>query len=159
MSSDSWQLLFIDLLFLAVAGTLGLWFRAWLRGARDALDTRLEALEFQQSELQQLCGQLQTTCSAIETRIRADAKSTGQGSRVRREAKPRATRWSTRSDGDGNYKKAQELIAKGVPATEIARHLGMGVAEVEVIGRMLEQRTNDPLVSADPSPSRFKDIR
>ena len=157
MSSNSWQLLFIDLLFLAVAGSLGLWFRAWLRGARDALDTRLEALEFQQSELQRLCSQLQTTCSAIETRIRTDAKSTGNGSRVRRKAKP-STRWSTRSDGDGNYKKAQELIVKGVPATEVARRLGMGVAEVEVISRMLEQRTTDPLVSADPGRSRFKDI-
>ena len=154
-------MLFIDLLFLAVAGSLGLWFRAWLRGARDALDTRLEALEFQQSELQRLCGQLQTTCSAIETRIRTDAKSPGKGSRVRREAKPRSARWSARSDGDGdgNYKKAHELIAKGVPAAEIARKLGMGIAEVEVIGRMFEQRSNDPLISADPDRSRFKNIR
>ena len=153
------RLLFIDLLFLAVAGSLGLWFRAWLRGARDALDTRLEALEFQQSELQRLCGQLQTTYSAIETRIRTDEKSTGKGSRVRREAKPRSARWLARSDGDGNYKKAHELIAKGVPAAEIARKLGMGIAEVEVIGRMFEQRSNDPLISADPDRSRFKNIR
>ena len=159
MSGDSWQLLFIDLLFLAVAGSLGLWFRAWLRSAGDALNARLEALEFQQSELQRLCGQLQGTCAAIETRLRTDARPTGKGSRIRREEKSRSTRWSTRSDGDGSYKKAQELIAKGIPATDIARKLGMGVAEVEVISRMLEQRTNAPLGSGDPDRSRFKDIR
>lgn len=159
MSSDGWQLLFIDLLFLAVAGCLGLWFRAWLRRAREALDTRLDALEFQQSELERLCGQLQTSWSAIEARMRTDANTTGKGSRVRRDTRARSPRWSTRSEGHGNYKKAQELIAKGVPAIEIARKLGMGVAEVEVIGRMLEQRTSDPLLSTDPSRSRFKDIR
>jgi hypothetical protein len=159
VSSDGWQLLFIDLLFLTVAGCLGLWFRAWLRGAREALDTRLDALEFQQSELERVCGQLQTTCSAIETRMRTQAKATGKGSRVRREARPRSTRWSERSEGDDNYKKAQELLIKGVQPTEIARKLGMGVAEVEVIGRIIEQRTNDPLAAADSSRSRSKDTR
>ena len=157
MSSESWQLLFIDLLFLGLAGSLCLWFRAWLRGARKALDTRLDSLECQQAALERLCGQLQATCGHLETRIRQETNAAARAARSSRGAKPRSAQRASGATGDGNYQRARELLTAGVPAVDVARRLGMGLAEVEVIGRVLEQRSNEVLATS-PGRSRFKNI-
>ena len=149
MSSDSWRLILIDLLFLVLAGSLGFWFRAWFRGACDGLERRLEVLEYQQDELNRLCASLQSTCATLGTTMRNDSRT----------SRPRSKRRSPFTTGEGTYQRAQEMIAKGVSAVEIARKLEIGLAEVEVIDRMMKQHAGKSLLSAAGGDSRFNNLR
>ena len=149
MSSDSWRLILIDLLFLVLAGSLGLWFRVWFRGACDGLERRLEVLEYQQVELNRLCASLQSTCATLETTMRIDSRT----------SRRRATRRSPLTTGEGTYQRAQEMIAKGVSAVEVARKLGIGLAEVEVIDRMMKQRAGKSIFSTSDGDSKFNNLR
>ena len=51
------------------------------------------------------------------------------------------------------------MIAKGVSAVEIARKLEIGLAEVEVIDRMMKQHAGKSLLSAAGGDSRFNNLR
>ena len=66
-SNDTWQLIFIDVLFLCLAGSLGWWFRAWLNTGKRALDERLTALDEQQAHLERLSGRLLAACRLLES--------------------------------------------------------------------------------------------
>ena len=56
----------LDLLFLALAGTLAFWFRSWLREQKRELDRRLTLLEGQQRSLHKLGERLADLCRTLE---------------------------------------------------------------------------------------------
>ncbi len=66
MSSDIWQVVLIDALFLCMAAGMGLWFRAWLARQQQHLDRRLDALEAQHARLERVSGRLQTVSRVLE---------------------------------------------------------------------------------------------
>jgi hypothetical protein len=129
--TDTWQLVLIDGLFLCLAGGMGLWFRAWLKNEKQALDQRLEALEAQQAHLERISGRLQTVCRVLELMGRQEGKG---GEAARNWALPPA------DEREARYARAWELLGQGALPAEVARQLDMGLAEVELIGRMLRQR-------------------
>ena len=49
------QVIFVDALFLCLAGGLAIWFRSWLQEQQRAMDQRLKALEGQQQALARIC--------------------------------------------------------------------------------------------------------
>jgi hypothetical protein len=117
----TWQVLFVDLLFLGLAGGAGLWFKAWLREQQEAIDQRLRVLEVQQKTLELLSTRLQSACLLLETLV---SQQQGEEPAPRGKARP------------DSYARARELLSQGLPASEVARRLGLGVAEVDVLGRM-----------------------
>ncbi len=121
-----WQVLFIDVLFLCLAGGAGLWFKAWLREQQAAIDQRLRMLEVQQKTLELLSTRLQSACLLLETLV---------GRQQGEEPAP-PPRDKARPDP---YARARELLSQGLPASEVARRLGLGMADVETLGRMLRR--------------------
>ena len=144
--SGTWQLLFIDALFLCLAGCLGLWFRAWLKAEKRALDERLTGLEEQQAHLERLSGRLLAACRLLEAQApefiasgdRSMRRERGGGKR--RAAAPQHN-IDAQPDKADRYERARELLARGLEPVAVARQLELGLAEVELMARMLQHRS------------------
>ena len=142
MHGDAWQLVLVDLLFIGLAAAIGFWFRAWLREEKRALDQRLQALEVQEANLERLGGRLLQICQFLESLVRAE--ESGAGDRDARAASATAPasgetprRTPARGGRDERYEKARELLTQGVQPAEVSRRLGLGLADVESISRVL----------------------
>lgn len=125
----NWQVFFIDGLFLLLAAGIGLWFKAWLREQHEIIDQRLRMLEVHQKTLELLSARLQSACSMLEQLVESQqpggpppAKA-GRGARAERD----------------NYGQARSLLSQGLSPAEVARKLGLGLAEVETLGRMMRR--------------------
>ncbi len=127
-----WQLVLVDMLFLCLAVGMGLWFRAWLQREKVEMDQRLQLLQAQQAHLDRISGRLQAVCRSLELMGR-DAE--GAKTHVARETSVELT-----PENEDVYGRAWDLLAQGKQPAEVARALGMGVAEVELMGRMLRHR-------------------
>jgi len=131
MTSDGWQLVFIDALFLCIAGGWGLWVRSWLRAERKEIAGCLEDLKAQQEEFGRISRRLQNACLALETRM--DRGTTGEEN-LKRRGDPQA------EEQEDRYDRAWKLLGKGQPPGEVARQLQLGVAEVELMARILRHK-------------------
>jgi hypothetical protein len=119
-----WQVFFIDGLFLLLAALIGLWFKAWLREQHEVIDQRLRVLEVQQKTLELLSARLQSACMMLEQLVEGQQPPrTGRTSRAERES----------------YERARTLLGQGLSPSEVARKLGLGLAEVETLGRMMRR--------------------
>lgn len=155
------RLIFLDLLFLALAGTMAFWFRAWLKEQRRELDRRLASLESQQQGLVRLSERLSGLCRTLEQpapavveagpRSRGSAASTksagtepwtGGATGERGAARPVAGAGPLRQEmGDSPreaYRQARELLDQGLSPAEISRRVGLKLSEVNVLKRMRE---------------------
>ncbi|MFP6591633.1 MAG: hypothetical protein VCE12_14010 [Candidatus Latescibacterota bacterium] len=181
------QVIFVDALFLCLAGGLAIWFRSWLQEQQRAMDRRLEALEGQQQALARICERLTSACRALErpspsveaiarpgpraepaaprpARVETPAvpavtdrqvqaprsatvpdstasRSAARGAEARRRVDTPAARvdreWEELTDRSREaYRRARDLLEQGVPPNDIARQVGLGVAEVNVLKRM-----------------------
>lgn len=159
--TNAHQLFLVDLLYLGAALGMGLWFRAWLRQQQRAMDERLAGLEAQQAQLARLGERLQGVCRGLEgvfTRAARGVEAPRGGAveveRGRRQTTGRGRTESHRSaavsegaargnpPGQGGarredpYGRARELLSQGVAPAEVARRVGLGIAEVNVLRRM-----------------------
>ena len=134
MTSDTWQLVLVDVLFLCIAAGLGLWIRSFLREERLEFDRRLGELDAQSSQLEQLGARLQSLCLKLENQEWPEdfERENRQGREV-----PRGDERSSREDP---YEQAWKLLGQGMPTGEVARRLGLGVAEVELMSRILRHK-------------------
>ncbi|MBT7862127.1 MAG: hypothetical protein HN712_17555 [Gemmatimonadetes bacterium] len=157
------QLVFIDLLFLLLAGGMGLWFRTWLRQETRRLDDRIEALEKQHKGLESVAERLTSVCRTIERATPGMARPTlGDApasvppprrpvtNRPIRRAERTVTpppppssestperQWEEMAERSREaYRLARELLEQGMSTTDVARQVGLGVAEVNVLKRM-----------------------
>ncbi|MEE2833228.1 MAG: hypothetical protein VYD18_12795 [Candidatus Latescibacterota bacterium] len=181
------QVIFVDALFLCLAGGLAIWFRSWLQEQQRAMDRRLEALEGQQQALARICERLTSACRALErpspsveaiarpgpraepaaprparvetpavpavtdrqvqaprsatvpdsTASRSAARGAGARRRVDTPAARADRQWEELTDRSREaYRRARDLLEQGVPPNDIARQVGLGVAEVNVLKRM-----------------------
>ena len=157
------QLVFIDLLFLLLAGGMGLWFRSWLRQETGRLDERIEALEKQHQGLESLAERLSSVCRTIERQTPGMARPTlgdapasvppprrpATNRPIRRtaerpEPRPPAPsestperQWEEMAERSREaYRLARELLEQGMSTTDVARQVGLGIAEVNVLKRM-----------------------
>ena len=181
------QVIFVDALFLCLAGGLAIWFRSWLQEQQRAMDQRLKALEGQQQALARICERLTSACRALErpspsveaiarpgpraepaaprpARVETPAvpavtdrqvqapqsatvpdstasRSAARGAEARRRVDTPAARadrqWEELTDRSREaYRRARDLLEQGVPPNDIARQVGLGVAEVNVLKRM-----------------------
>ena len=157
------QLVFIDLLFLLLAGGMGLWFRSWLRQETGRLDERIEALEKQHQGLESLAERLSSVCRTIERQTPGTARPTlgdapasvppprrpATNRPIRRtaerpEPRPPAPsestperQWEEMAERSREaYRLARELLEQGMSTTDVARQVGLGIAEVNVLKRM-----------------------
>jgi hypothetical protein len=140
-SNDTWQLIFIDVLFLCLAGSLGWWFRAWLNTEKRALDERLTALDEQQAHLERLSGRLLAACRLLESSAPIVDKSTRRKNRAARKAAPVLQQQdNVQPEKADRYERARQLLGQGVEPVAVARQLELGMAEVELMARMLQHR-------------------
>lgn len=155
------QLVFIDLLFLLLAGGMGLWFRAWLRQESRRVDARIEALDKQRQGLENVAERLSSVCRTIERATPAMARPTlgetpatvpagrrpvtNRPARRERPAPPQSVsadatperEWEQMAERSREaYRLARELLEQGMATTDVARQVGLGVAEVNVLKRM-----------------------
>ena len=155
------RLILLDLLFLALAGTLAFWFRAWLREQKRELDRRLASHESQQRSLALLSERLGNLCRTLERPAPAAAEA---APRVREAAaslkaagtvpRPAATPGEVRASGPASgsvrrreeipdadreaYRRARDLLEQGLPPAEICRRVGLRMTDVNVLKRMRE---------------------
>ena len=157
MSGDFWQLLLVDLLFLALVGSIGLWFRSWLRSERVHLDERLETLDRHQADLERLANRLQSACQRLEVMAAVPTEwppalakgrreltgdgTAGNAGAAASQAPNTPRRGGRRDDREELYDRAREMRARGHEPGMVARQLGLGVAEVELMERILRQNT------------------
>jgi hypothetical protein len=125
----NWQVFFIDTLFLLLAAGIGLWFKAWLKEQHEVIDQRLRVLEVHQKTLELLSARLQSACGMLEQLVEGQNLGTSQ---------PAKTGRATHTERD-NYGQARTLLGQGLSPGEVARKLGMGLAEVETLGRMMRR--------------------
>ncbi|MFT5086342.1 MAG: hypothetical protein ACI906_000111 [Candidatus Latescibacterota bacterium] len=132
MGALLWQIALADGLLLCLAVGLGLWFRAWLRREKEEMDRRLNALEAQQAHLDRICGRLQAACRSLEL----------LGQSVGRNRSDKSAEPDPELDerGEDAYSQAWHMLANDTAPAEVARKLGMGIAEVELMARMLRYR-------------------
>ncbi|MFH1569269.1 MAG: hypothetical protein ABIL09_14840 [Gemmatimonadota bacterium] len=160
-TADLYQIILVDALFLCLAAGIGLWFRAWLRQQQRRLDERLAALESQQAHLVRLTERLHAVCRGLETVFGGAARAGGRTSKrtISRSgagvaaADPEASEWpGVAVDGhfapvgtgrDEAYARARELLAQGATPAEVARRLGLGIAEVSVLRRLQDQEDRE----------------
>lgn len=179
-ADPSLKLVFVDVLFLCLAGAMALWFRAWLSEQRGELDRRIDALEAQQQGLAKLGDRLAGLCRILERTApilppprrdeepgevptptarspvagaaAADPQPAAEGTprpapaivppwssrrRVDTPAAQADRRWEELSDRSREaYRRARDLLEQGMSVAEIARQVGLGVAEVNVLKRM-----------------------
>ena len=125
----NWQVFFIDGLFLLLAAGIGLWFKAWLREQHEVIEQRLRVLEVQQKTLELLSARLQSACMMLEQLVEDQHPAGSQ---------PAKTGRAARGERD-NYAQARTLLGQGLSPAEVARKLGLGLAEVETLGRMMRR--------------------
>ena len=131
MTSDTWQLVLIDVLFLCIAGGWGMWMRSWMKAEREEIARCLEDLKSQQDQFEQVSRRLQSACLLLEAKAGRDAR----GEETREESgEPQA------GELEDRYDRAWKLLAQGQAAGEVARRLQLGVAEVELMGRILRHK-------------------
>ncbi len=142
-SNDIWQLIFVDALFLCLAGSLGWWFRSWLKTERRAFDERLTALDEQQAHLERLSGRLLAACRLLESST--SSPTVGKSARRKNRAAKKAALEldppdSISPEKADRYERARQLLGQGVEPGAVARQLELGMAEVELMARMLHHR-------------------
>lgn len=125
----NWQVFFIDGLFLLLAAGIGLWFKAWLKEQQEIIDQRLRVLEVHQKTLELLSARLQSACGMLEQLVEGQQPADSQPARAGRAARGERE----------NYEQARNLLGQGLSPAEVARKLGMGLAEVETLGRMMRR--------------------
>lgn len=135
-----WQIALADGLVLSLAVGLGLWFRAWLRREKKEMDHRLDALEAQQAHLDRICGRLQAACRSLELLGRADNWRGERSTEPELGNKRGAVDLEPETRDEDAYGRAWHMLANGAAPAEVARKLGMGIAEVELMARMLRHR-------------------
>ena len=161
MENQTMQLVFIDLLFLFLVGGMGWWIRAWLRLENQRMDERLEDLKKHQEDLEKLAERLSVACRTIERTASSLAlpslgDSPASVPPPRRSSAPRTIRrpdvppspprvtepsqdkeWEKRAERSRDaYRLARELLEQGMSTTDVARQVGLGIAEVNVLKRM-----------------------
>lgn len=152
LNDDTWQLVLVDVLFLCLAGSIGFWFRTWLKKEQKAFEERLMALEEQQVGLERLCNRLNQICHLLEPLARREGEtsvSSKQPTDDYATGRPplsmdeQQKTMSSRTYREERYEKARELLSQGQQPGEIARKLGLGRAEVELMGRMQRHKKQD----------------
>ena len=136
MSSDIWQVVLIDALFLCMAVGMGLWFRAWLAREQHRLDRRLDALEAQHARLERVSGRLQTVSRVLELMGREG----GEGLREKPVPTVPEARPVPSSKQEADFEQAWKMLSAGAEPVAVAQRLGIGVAEVELMNRMMRFR-------------------
>ena len=136
MSSDIWQVVLIDALFLCMAAGMGLWFRAWLAREQQRLDRRLDALEAQHARLERVSGRLQTVSRVLELMGREG----GEGLREKPVPTVPEARPVPSSKQEADFEQAWKMLSTGAEPVAVAQRLGIGVAEVELMNRMMRFR-------------------
>ena len=136
MSSDIWQVVLIDALFLCMAAGMGLWFRAWLAREQHRLDLRLDALEAQHARLERVSGRLQTVSRVLELMGREG----GEGLREKPVPTVPEARPVPSSKQEADFEQAWKMLSAGAEPVAVAQRLGIGVAEVELMNRMMHFR-------------------
>ncbi len=136
MSSDIWQVVLIDALFLCMAAGMGLWFRAWLAREQHRLDRRLDALEAQHARLERVSGRLQTVSRVLELMGREG----GEGLKEKPVPTVPEARPVPASKQEVDFEQAWEMLSAGAEPVAVAQRLGIGVAEVELMNRMMRYR-------------------
>lgn len=128
MSDVIWQIALTDVLLICLVASIGWWFRLWLSRERSELLQQLQGLKEQQQNLQLVCDRLEAISRSFESvgRRRIEERS-GE--------KP-----AVREGPDDAYARAWERLERGHSATAVAKDLGIGVAEVELLGRMMRLR-------------------
>ena len=116
------------MLFRSSVLGMGLSFRAWVKRERFQLQQRLDALEAQQMRLERAGERADALCQSLElaNRQRTDA--------------PPAADAPARRETEDVYQRAWSRLDEGAPPAVVARELGLGVAEVELMGRMMHLR-------------------
>jgi len=144
MNAAGWHLVLIDGLFLALAAGMGLWFRSWLKREKRELDQRLAVLEAQHAQLERVSGRLQTVCRTLELLGREETtrEQTEIQPRLDTERLPRraATLLAPASQRQADFEMAWQMLTEGAAPTEVAQQLDIGIAEVELMCRMLRYR-------------------
>ena len=125
----NWQVLFIDSLFLVLAAGIGLWFKAWLREQQEVIEQRLRVLEVHQKTLELLSARLQSACMMLEQLVEHRDPTDTHSAKTGRTSRPERD----------SYAQARELLGQGRSPSEVARKLGLGLAEVETLGRMMRR--------------------
>ena len=136
MSSDIWQVVLIDALFLCMAAGMGLWFRAWLARQQQHFDRRLDALEAQHARLERVSGRLQTVSRVLELMGREG----GEGLKEKPVPTVPEVRPVPASKQEADFEQAWEMLRAGAEPVAVAQRLGIGVAEVELMNRMMRYR-------------------
>lgn len=136
MTSDTWQLVLVDVLFLCIAAGVGLWVRSFLREERREFALRLEELDAQRNQLERLGNRLQSLCQKLESQERSAVAPKERGHQGGRDV----PREKERSSRDDEYEQAWKLLGQGKRPGEIARRLGLGLAEVELMSRILRHK-------------------
>jgi len=131
MTSDIWQLVLVDVLFLCIAGGWGMWMRSWMKAEREEIARCLEDLKSQQDQFEQVSRRLQSACLLLEAKAGRDAR----GEEIREESGEVQA-----GELEDRYDRAWKLLAQGQAAGEVARRLQLGVAEVELMGRILRHK-------------------
>ena len=100
----------------------------WLSRERNELLQQLETLQKQQQNLEQVCNRLEAVSRSFERMGRR---------RVEERVENRPT---NADEPDDVYTRAWERLERGHAAAAVAKELGMGIAEVELLGRMMRLR-------------------
>ena len=153
------RLIFLDLLFLVLAGAMAFWFRAWLKEQKRELDRRVASLESQHQGLARLAERLGNLCRTLERpapaaaepvpRARGPAPPQAAGaapwpgaglgeSRSGRPAGAGRRREEPSAAGRDAYRRARDLLDQGLSPAEISRRVGLRMSEVNVLKRMRE---------------------
>ena len=123
-----WQIALTDALLICIVASIGWWFRSWLCKERNELLSKLEELQNQQQHVQRLCDRLEMVSRSLEwTGRRHVEERIGKSSNVPEEP-------------DDAYARAWERLERGHAAAAVAKELEMGVAEVELLRRMMRLR-------------------
>ena len=129
MNGELWQIALVDMLFLCLALGTGLWFRSWLAGEQLRMDQRLDALEAMYTRLERVSGRLQTVSNVLEFIGK-------EGTVKAREEPPTAPSVPT-SKQEAEFERAWQMLSAGAEPSVVAKQLGIGVAEVELMNRMM----------------------
>jgi hypothetical protein len=143
MLAEFWQLLLVDSLFLCLAAGLGLWLRGLVRGQRLELDGRLDRLDAHLQQLQQLQTRQEQTCRRLEglAGLSQQDEPGAPGPPGATQKRPTPSRgYPRREDAVDKYEQAWALLSAGTATGDVARQLGLGVAEVELMGRIQRHR-------------------
>lgn len=128
MDSALWHVALVDALLLCGVLGMGLSVRAWIKRAQLQVQQRLDALEAQQAHLMQTSERMDALCQSLEEMSR------------RRVDLPPAVDTSAQGESDDVYRRAWSRLDEGAAPAVVARELGLGVAEIELMGRMMQLR-------------------